>query len=675
MSPRAHPLPRLLQAGAYLLALLLVLLFVLLAGPAMAQTAPASTLQAGSCKAQILHVDAARASALNPQLPAPSEGWEPVTLPDRWTQRWPAHDGAVWYRIAWQRSCASPQPGLDAESTAPPKPIALGIDGISVAGAVYVNHDLLWSDASLVEPLSRSWNVPRWWLLPESLLQPGVNTIWVYAVGHRALSPGLGQLRLGSPQEVAQVQAGKQWRQRTVYFVNAVLCAMAGVLFFSIWLLQRKARTYGWFALMALCWMLYLSTYLAGSQWPWPDSLTRARFSLVALLGYVLSVCIFTFRFGAQKLPWVERFLWLLAFVGAAVTCLVPAEHARQGFSLVWQGATAVFLVNGLQFQVHAWFPRKRPRNLAHILLACIWLLLTLVALNNLYSVLDRWQVARDWAALSGVLVIGLLMLLLGGQLVRQMHEVRRFNRELKVGVESARSELAQALQREHVQALENAKLQERMALAHDLHDGLGGALVRSMALVEQADETISSARVLSLLKSMRDDLNQLIDYGSSAGASVPDTPVQWAAPLRHRITRILDEIGVQTHWSIAAQWQGSVEEGKRPNALQCLLLTRLVEEALSNVIKHSHASKVRVEYSQPRPNQLLVRVEDDGVGFDVQAVQRAGQSVGMRSMAARAERLGASFSVQSSPAGTMVTAVLQLGAGLPAAAPGAAAR
>ena len=196
MSPRAHPLPRLLQAGAYLLALLLVLLFVLLAGHAMAQTAPASTLQAGSCKAQILHVDAARASALNPQLPAPSEGWEPVTLPDLWTQRWPAHDGAVWYRIAWQRSCASPQPGLDTESTAPPEPIALGIDGISVAGAVYVNHDLLWSDASLVEPLSRSWNVPRWWLLPESLLQPGVNTIWVYAVGHRALSPGLGQLRL-----------------------------------------------------------------------------------------------------------------------------------------------------------------------------------------------------------------------------------------------------------------------------------------------------------------------------------------------------------------------------------------------------------------------------------------------------------------------------------------------
>ncbi|MDR0258928.1 MAG: hypothetical protein LBI76_03920, partial [Comamonas sp.] len=62
MSGRGNPLPRLLQAGAYLLALLVVLL----AGPAMAQTAQSGTTNAASCKAQILQVDAARASALNP---------------------------------------------------------------------------------------------------------------------------------------------------------------------------------------------------------------------------------------------------------------------------------------------------------------------------------------------------------------------------------------------------------------------------------------------------------------------------------------------------------------------------------------------------------------------------------------------------------------------------------
>ncbi|MNH48100.1 Histidine kinase-, DNA gyrase B-, and HSP90-like ATPase [compost metagenome] len=51
----------------------------------------------------------------------------------------------------------------------------------------------------------------------------------------------------------------------------------------------------------------------------------------------------------------------------------------------------------------------------------------------------------------------------------------------------------------------------------------------------------------------------------------------------------------------------------------------------------------------------LCLRIEDDGVGFDVQAVQHAGLSVGMRSMAARAERMGGTLEVESGAAGTVV--------------------
>jgi signal transduction histidine kinase len=238
------------------------------------------------------------------------------------------------------------------------------------------------------------------------------------------------------------------------------------------------------------------------------------------------------------------------------------------------------------------------------------------------------------------------------------MRKVERFSRALEEGVARARAELAQASAREHTRALENAKLQERMQLAHDLHDGLGAGLVRGMALLEQAREPLSNERTLSLLKSLRDDLRQVIDHGASAGAAAPATPVQWAAPLRHRFTRILDEMGVASEWRIAPRWR---EGGERPSALQCLGLTRLVEEALSNIIKHSQALQVRVECAQPLPGVFAVRVEDDGVGFDVQAVQCAGLSVGMRSMAARAERMGAAFTVESRPGATVVSVVLLL--------------
>ena len=617
------------------LAACLAALAILLPGWALAQPQ-------ADCMPRVLAVQAARA----PDGARPAQGWAPVALPDLWTRRWPSHDGSVWYRIDWERDCAA-------------GPVALGLDGISVAGEVFINDDLLWRDASLVEPLSRSWNVPRWWLLPESALHAGVNTVWVRAVGLAALSPGLGAARLGDAPTVARAYESSLWQQRTVYFINAVLCAMAGALFLLVWMLRRNAqegRAYGWFGLMALAWLAYLTTYLAETQWPWPDSLTRGRFGMVALICYVLCACLFTFRFGGQRLPRVERALWALAALGAAAAVLAPRAAAGPWFGAVWQGTMAVFLANCLQFQWHAWRPRPQGRQVRHMLLALCWLVFVVVALNDFFSALGLWQVARNWAALSGLLVITLVMLLLGGQLAQQMRSVERFNRRLREGVAHARAELAQALAREHAQALDNAKLQERMHIAHDLHDGLGGSLVRSMALVEQAPGELTNERMLSLLKVLRDDLRQVIDHGSSAGAVVPDTPVQWAAPLRHRFTRILDEMGVETAWRIAPQWQG---EGDRPSALQCLGLTRLVEEALSNVIKHSQARHVDVECGQPLPGVFAVRIEDDGVGFDVEAVRRAGMSVGMRSMAARAERMGGTLKVESGPGGTVVSVVL----------------
>jgi signal transduction histidine kinase len=633
------------------LALLLWVALVLALGLSLL-VQPRAAAPAG-CTAQVLAVQAAPSPAGSTA--RPTQGWVPVQLPDTWTRRWPQHTGSVWYRVDWQRLCAE---NLDTHENTPPEPIALGIDGLSVAGEVFINQDWLWRDASLVEPMSRSWNAARWWLLPESALLPGVNTVWVRAVGHAALSPGMGHLRLGDAASVAQAQAQRHWLQRGIYGVNAILAAVACVLFGLVWLLRRQEKAYGWFALMCLCWLYYLSAYLAESAWPFADTLTRARSHMVALVGYVLCTCLFTFRFGAQRLPRVEQVLWALAAVGCAISLWVPDAQASPWFGRVWLGTLLVFLLNGLQFQRHAWWPRHGPRQPRHMLLALCWGVFALIALHEFSMALGGWQVARSWAALSGLLIITLMTLLLGGQLAQQMSTVERFNRLLAQRVAHTRAELGTALAVQHAQALEHARLQTRMQLAHDLHDGLGAGLVRGMALIEQAPEAMNRARMLSLLKSLRDDLRQLIDQGAGEGNPVPDTPVQWLAPLRHRFTRILDELDVDTSWQIPASW---ALLGGPPSALQCLGLMRILEETLSNVIKHSHARHVRVICEPVGPDALVVRVEDDGVGFDVAAVQTAGQSVGMRSMAARAERIGAVLDVSSGVCGTVVRVTVSL--------------
>src|SRR5256885_1363686 len=95
------------------------------------------------------------------------------------------------------------------------------------------------------------------------------------------------------------------------------------------------------------------------------------------------------------------------------------------------------------------------------------------------------------------------------------------------------------------------------------------------------------------------------------------------------------------------------------PGALQCLALTRVLEEALANVIKHSRAQCVQVQLQWPEPHWLMLRITDDGAGFDVAAVQQAGMGVGLRSMQARLQRLGGHLDMDSEPGATVLAAWL----------------
>lgn len=204
-------------------------------------------------------------------------------------------------------------------------------------------------------------------------------------------------------------------------------------------------------------------------------------------------------------------------------------------------------------------------------------------------------------------------------------------------------------------QKLSNARLQERLNLTHDLHDGLGGALVHMIAVAEHGQGTLERQQVLSMLKLIRNDLRQTIDSNSSPEVKVPASPSEWLAPLRYRFISIFDNLDIECDWQFLPQWR------TRPNALQYLAMTRLIEEALTNIIKHSQAKHVRFLAHQPTDEMLVLEIEDNGVGFDVAQVQAAGLGVGMRSMATRMARVGGVLTIDSAPGRTCLTVRVQL--------------
>lgn len=569
---------------------------------------------------------------------APEGDWQTVTLPDNWIERWPGYSGSAWYRITWQSECNQSELGLLIES-------------IVMAGEVYVNGNPIWRDMSLIEPLSRSWNMPRFWRLSPPLVRDGENTLLIKVVGVAGQTPGLGPVHVGEAQVLQKKHDDLVWRNRTLFFINLTISAVMGAVFLIIWLINRKQTDYGWYALTALFWVLFATNIVATSPFPFPDTVMAAKANAIAFVLYVASFCMFTWRFLKLSMPRFTKALWSVATVLIVITATAQANTLKETLALAIFVPVAIFFTNLLYSATHA----LRKPSPEHLIIATCFLSFMIVGVYDLLLLLHVIKTGNPLMPLTSIATTLCLSGVLGLRHARNMWRIENFNIELEKGIGLARTELSSTLQREHELVLTNSVLKERLKLSRDLHDGLGSSLVRVIAIVQQAKSPLQNQQVLSLLKQIRDDLRQTIDAGSSNDVRVPASPNEWIAPLRHRFMQLFDDIELNATWEVPEKWL------MPPNAMQCLALTRLVEEALTNIFKHSRAHNVGLKMWQPEANRLMLVIEDDGVGFDMEAVRQAGVSVGMRSMHARIAAVGGTLEVQSLSGRTTLTISLKM--------------
>jgi signal transduction histidine kinase len=186
-------------------------------------------------------------------------------------------------------------------------------------------------------------------------------------------------------------------------------------------------------------------------------------------------------------------------------------------------------------------------------------------------------------------------------------------------------------------------RLQEREQIAHDLHDGTIQSLY---ALGLEADAHLQTSttdetrevlgavvlRVNGIIKDIRSYIEML---EASAPSSAPELISDLAFVIRQMIP-----IGVDVVTNINAP----VLHELKPRDVEDLLY--IAREALSNAIRHGHPSKVAIDLRQTGDATTLT-VQDNGVGFDTEAVR---PSMGTITLRTRAERLGAALTVLSVP-------------------------
>ena len=601
---------------------------------------PVMGAQATVCQTQIQQVFATQSDAKKP----PTTGWQPVTLPDRWENRWPHYSGSVWYRVDWTYICPKYE-------TIDHDPIGLNIQFINMAGQVYLNQHLLWQDHALTEPLSRSWNTPRYWIVPENALQNGKNTLWVRVIGVKTQSSGLGKVEIGDVKFTYENHQQRVWQYRTLFLINLIFTATFGVICFTIWFFRRQEKAFGWFALGSLFWTLFLSNFLITEPIFSLTTLEVARLNLCFLVLYSVTNSIFSWRFSEAKFIGVERCLWAVVVFFFILLCSVTDDQLYWLLPLVFFAASGLFFANCIFYP----FLALRSDNQEQYLLALCFILYFIAGLHDVYHlILNRqdFKILSPYAAPITAIFIAVILAL---RLSKNIQRIERFNIVQAETIRTVTDELRLSLTTQHHLEMHNLKLQERIQLSHDLHDGVGSSIVRSMILVDKSKEVISNRQFLSILKLLRDDLRQVIDSGSSSGGKVPETPQIWLAPLRYRFQQIFDDSDIDAQWIVPEKWL------QLPSVLQCLTLLRVMEEALTNIMKHSDASQVYVQVQYRGVDHLHVDVQDNGRGFNQESIQKMGLTVGLKSMQARVEKMNGEIDITSQPGCTRIHLVLKL--------------
>ncbi|MFN3690200.1 MAG: sensor histidine kinase [Fimbriimonadales bacterium] len=185
---------------------------------------------------------------------------------------------------------------------------------------------------------------------------------------------------------------------------------------------------------------------------------------------------------------------------------------------------------------------------------------------------------------------------------------------------------------------------QERARIAREFHDGLGHHLVSAIRGLESLQQRLRRDSNLEHGDALQEQINILRAALSETRQVIqqlraPETS-DMRAFLRDTAQRVARQLGAQLHCTCP-------EAMPELTPLQSLMLTRIIQEALSNVMKHAGNPQNLWVECRVQHGWLEARIADDGVGFDPETVL---EGLGLASMRDRISALDGELRIQSAP-------------------------
>lgn len=238
--------------------------------------------------------------------------------------------------------------------------------------------------------------------------------------------------------------------------------------------------------------------------------------------------------------------------------------------------------------------------------------------------------------------------------LERRNRELLTLQAEREQALAEARQkglELAQLNERLRAlaQRLEAAKEDERRRIARELHDELGQALTAAKISLQLVGRAANDEARAQRIQETAGLVDRLIGHVRTLSLDLRPPLLEelgLAAALRGHLEAVTHRAGIRTE---------VIEEGVLPRPLAPELeiaLFRLVQEAVTNVLRHAEAGRVEVRM-KGTAERITLSIGDDGRGFDVAATlgRASGAShLGLLGMIERVRTLGGALQIHSAP-------------------------
>ena len=240
------------------------------------------------------------------------------------------------------------------------------------------------------------------------------------------------------------------------------------------------------------------------------------------------------------------------------------------------------------------------------------------------------------------------LSLLLGGSIIWGLHSRNNRNKKITLQKVKLKEEQINNLEKEKkllsMSSLLEGQESERIRIAKDLHDGLGGLLTSVKAHFGKIQSEIKKVENLNIYNVANEMITKAHDEVRRISHNLMPSDLR-VGGLPVAVRKIAKELESGTDLEVVYEIVGL--EGIRLEESKEIAIYRILQELVNNSVKYAKASKIFIQLSKFE-NEVQLVVEDDGIGFNYPAALEA-SGLGLKSISSRVDQLNGLMDVATS--------------------------